>query len=230
MKQKKIYIFGCSGIAKSIIDSIRRLKLDLMINIVDSNESLRGQIFYKSYPIQHLSDLELNETKDSYAIFAFFKPADIFSRKDFIENTIKEFQLLNKTIIDPLAKVSSSAIIDSGSYIAPGVVVDSDVNIGRNCIILFNSIVSREVQIASNVFISASTVIKGSVTIGSASFIGAGALITKNIMGLNLINAGSFINKQVEKGSIIGTKSEIVTIALPEDKIAAQKKLRFFHP
>ena len=163
-------------------------------------------------------------------IFAFYKPYDIFTRSEFIANTVKQFGFQLATIIDDTSVISPSSIINKGCYIAPNVVIDADSQVGFNCIILFQSVVSREVNLGNNIFVSAGCVFKGSVSICENNFISAKTVITKDINAECFVNAGLVLNKKIEKSSIIGVRNDLVIVDLPEDRSSAQKKLRFFHP
>lgn len=230
--RKNLYIFGCSGIAKSMIDSISRLKNNSpdQIFLVDANKDLSGTTFYDNYPVIHLDELELGETQGNSAIAAYFKPRDIYKRNIEFEEVLRKYNLNRISIIDPAVSVSPSAEIGAGVYIAPNTVVDANAKVCDDSIVLFNTVVSREVTVGKNVFISASVVIKGSVTIGDSTFISAGCLVTKDIEGQAFINAGVMINDVVSSNTIIGNKSSIMTVNLPKDIASAERRLRFFHP
>ena len=230
--KKNLYIFGCSGIAKSIVDSVLRNPPDLVgqIFFVDSDKDKAGKSFYQDYPVLHLTDLNPKDTAGHYGIAAYFKPQDIYERKLAFKQVLADYQLKRLTVIDPSASISSSVDVGNGVYIAPNVVVDADAKIGDDSIILFNSVISRDVAVGDNVFISACVVLKGSIDVGQSTFISAGCLVTKDIIGRAFINAGVVVNSVVEPDTIVGNKANTLTINLPQDATAAQKKLRFFHP
>ena len=179
--EKNLFIFGCSGIAKSICDTLERLPPKYNeITLVDSNYSLHTNNFY-GYKVIKEEDLKHNISNGADVIFAFFKPSDIFNRNNYINDILHDYKLNLVSIIDPLAVISKSSEIGNGSYIASNVFVDSDVSIGRNCIILFNSVISREIKITDNTFISAGCVLKGSIAINESSFISANVSLANNI-------------------------------------------------
>jgi UDP-3-O-[3-hydroxymyristoyl] glucosamine N-acyltransferase len=229
--KKILYIFGCSGIGKSICDSIAKSKKYKYSNIIflDKSKNLQGEMFYGK-KVFSLKDLKKSQTLNQDVIFAFYKPYDIFSRTEFIVNTIKQYGFQLTTIIDDTSIISPSALVRDGCYIAPNVVLDADSHIGANSIILFQSVISREVFIGANVFVSAGCIFKGSVSICENNFISAKAVITKDINAHCFVNAGIVLNKVIDKSSIIGYQNNLISIKLPKDKTSAQKKLRFFHP
>ena len=141
--KKNLYIFGCSGVGKSICDSIyRSYKYEYeRIYFVDTNESLCGTTYYGKKVIS-IRKLNLTDTENQDVIFSFFKPNDIINRYNFIFKIKSDYRFNIVSIIDDMAVISPSAQIDSGCYIAPGVIIDADSSIGSNCIILFQSVIS----------------------------------------------------------------------------------------
>ena len=183
--KKNLFIFGCSGVGKSIIDTLDRLDLlnSFDVIFVETDPKYYESLFYKHFPVIPQSKLLDYHPKDQYFIISFFKPSNLFTRQSLFDELINKFSMSPFTVVDPTAVISRSADIGSGVYVAPRVIVDASSKIGSNSIILFNSVISREVSMGDNCFISASVVLKGSVTIGESVFISAGCLVTKNIDG-----------------------------------------------
>ena len=127
--KKNLYIFGCSGTGKSIIDLRRSSAYTYeTIVFVDQNPDLIGTMYY-GYPVLHLSELESKKTKDQHVIFAYFKPKDIFSRQKYIDKIIDKFKFELVSIVDPSAVVSPSATLGKGCYIAAFVYIDGDFSL-----------------------------------------------------------------------------------------------------
>ena len=228
--KKNLYIFGCSGVGKSICDSIDRSMLDfLKIYFVDNDSKKVDSSFYGKNVIS-LEKLKKIKQKNDKMIFAFFKPHNIFDREDYINKIRNELNIDLISVIDSSAVISPTATIGTGTYIGPNVVLDSDAKIGKNNIILFNSIISREVITADNCFISAGCVLKGSIKIKESSFISANASIAKNINAKSFINAGLLLTEEINQSSIVGCSDSLVTIELPDDTNKATKRLKFLHP
>lgn len=228
--KKNLYIFGCSGIGKSICDSLnRKPTIYEQIIFIDTDYKLSKDLFY-GYKVMFFGDLENVNVDGDHAIFAFFKPSNIFDRKILIDEVLSQNNLRLTTIIDPSAVVSASSIVGIGTYIGPNVVIDSDAKIGENCIILFNSVISREVEIVENCFISAGCVLKGSISIGSSSFVSANVSLARSIHGRSFINAGAVVTDEIIESSIVGSTRNLTKILLPDDEKKAMKRLRYLHP
>lgn len=227
---KNLYIFGCSGIGKSICDTLHRMSAIYdEIVFVDNDHHKFNNIFY-GCRVRSYDDLAEMQFEENHAIFAFFKPKDIFDREVLIDKILGKYNLQLTSIVDPTSVVSRTSNIGLGTYIGPNVIVDSDARIGENCIILFNSVISREVSITSNSFISAGCVLKGSISINKSSFISANVSLATNIHEKSFVNAGVVLTEEIVESSIIGMERTLKKMRLPEDKKSAQKRLRFLHP
>ncbi|MBU25798.1 MAG: hypothetical protein CMD99_07185 [Gammaproteobacteria bacterium] len=228
--RNKLYIYGCSGIGKSIFDSVKRGETKYTeVIFVDDDKSVVGSEFYNCDVISPDRLVNVRDPKDEI-IFAFFKPYDIFGRLNKIETFLKEVGLKSASVLDPQAAVSSTARVGQGVYIAPGVVVDSDAVVGDFSIILFNSVCSREVNLAKSTFVSAGCVFKGSVNVSKSSFFSANCSVTRDIHHHVFINAGTVVSKSPKSDSIVSARSEVAVVPLPESVQKAERRLKFLHP
>jgi UDP-3-O-[3-hydroxymyristoyl] glucosamine N-acyltransferase len=232
INKKNLYIFGCSGIAKSMIDSIIRLKqYDIgNITMIDKDVSLSGVEFYRKVPCISEDEFRNIQNKCGDYICAFYKPFDIFDRLEYAKSIESRYGLTPINVIDCTVNLSSTAKIGRGIYLAPGVIVDSDAQIGDHSIILFNSIISRECNIHENNFISGSVVVKGSVIVKSNNFISSNCVIVKDVGQNNFINSGIVLNRKDCERMIIAGKNVFIEVGLPASESAAKKKLRYMNP
>ena len=228
--EKTLYIYGCSGVGKSIVDTVARLNANYDEQIfVDDDEHKHSNLFY-GYNVISRQTLEQRSKPSDDIIVAYFKPVDIFTRGSKLSELKETVKAKFVTIIDPNATISPSASIGEGVYIAPNAVVDSDAKIGDHSIILFNTVVSREVSLAKSTFLSAGVVVKGSVVVAASSFVSANAVITKNVYAHTFINASLLVNHEVSENCIVSSKSDTISVPLTQNIKRAEKKLRFFHP
>ena len=229
MKKIRIFIFGCSGIAKSIIDSLQgQYTLDHQsIVVVEKDKSLETSDFYRGVPaISYAAFERMRDEKDLFVI-AFFKPENILDRLELADSMIGDRGLTPLTVIDTRAIISPTAKVAEGCYIGPGVVVDSNAEVGRHTTVLFNSVVSRDCCIAENNFISAGVVVKGGVRIGPSNFISASCNVLKNLGSHNFLNAGVRYASETLNSKIVFDASEQKEIVISDNRSTAYKQLRF---
>lgn len=83
-------------------------------------------------------------------------------------------------VCDIDAKVSETAEIDDGSYVAPGVIINAEAKIGKNCIINTGAIIEHDVKVGNGCHIAPGAIVLGGAEIGDFCMIGAGAVILPN--------------------------------------------------
>jgi len=127
------------------------------------------------------------------------------------------YQKYNKlhyiSLIHPKSIVSQSAIIEEGSVICAGAIVQPDVKIGKFCIINTNSNIDHESIIYDFVNINPSATLCGNVSIGQNTIIGANATIIEKIKigEYNVIGAGSVIIRNTEDNSkLVGVPGKLL--------------------
>ena len=84
-------------------------------------------------------------------------------------------------IIDPSAVVSSSAVIDEGSFIGKGTIVNAEASIGKMVIINTKALVEHECIVDDFAHVAVGAVLCGQVKVGKAVFIGANATVIQGI-------------------------------------------------
>ena len=91
--------------------------------------------------------------------------------------------------------ISPSAIIEEGSIIMNGAVINAKAHVAKNCIINSNAVIEHGVYISNHVHIAPSAIILGDVSIEEGCFIGAGAIIREGvtIRKKSIIRAGEVV-------------------------------------
>ena len=117
-------------------------------------------------------------------------------RKD-ISRKIKVNRYL--TALHPSAIISPHCFVGDGTVIMPGVIINSDVIIGKHCIINTKSSVDHECRVADFVHIAPGATLSGNVDIGECSWIGVGTCVKQGIkIGSNcIIGAGSVVVRNI---------------------------------
>ncbi len=210
MKQDLILI-GASGVAHEILDTIHDLNLKKnewnVLGVLDDDPSKIGKEFYQNTRIlgdrSYLSKVDQTKVQ---VLVTFSSPATFLKRHHYIEMLKAEFPKLKfATLVHPTAYISPSAEIGEGSYIGPGVIIDSCASVGDHVIILFHSVVSRFVSVDDYTFISASVNIVGNRKIGKSVYLGAKATINANLQDNILVDSAVLIKMDIESNAIVSS-------------------------
>lgn len=184
---KTIAIFGAGGHTKVIIDLIHNLDNYQIVGIYDD---LKEGVF-QNIPIIGKTD-KINSNYDEYIIG--------IGNDNTREKIYNQYPNLPWAIlIHPKSIVSKNAIINKGTVIFAGAVVQTDVNIGKHCIVNTNCNIDHESVIGNFTSICPGTTVCGNVHIGKLTFVGANSTIIQGIIiGNNcIIGAGSVIIKNI---------------------------------
>tara|TARA_B100000902_G_C27315235_1_gene920887 strand:+ start:3606 stop:4178 length:573 start_codon:yes stop_codon:yes gene_type:complete len=188
---KKIIILGSGGHATSCHELISKLPKIKFLGFCskESNVSKTNKIFSENEILKNPQKFKnlingIGHLKDnSIRKRLFFK----FKKKGFKFPIIK-----SKNSI-----ISNESEIEEGTQIFNHVIVNSKVQIGRNCIINNKSLIEHDVKIGDHCHISTGVIINGSVEIGNNCFIGSGSVLSNNIKikDNSFIKMGSLIKR-----------------------------------
>lgn len=139
------------------------------------------------------------------------KKQDVFDKLfiAFGYNCLKEKYLLYEqlkgqfsfaTIIANPAYIDTTAIIEEGVFIYPGVIIDKEVIVRNNVLINLGAVISHNVEIDESSFVGGNVSIAGFVKIGKRSFIGIGTSIidSVNVCSDCILGGGSVVVKDIK--------------------------------
>ena len=100
------------------------------------------------------------------------------------------------SLIHPSSIISNSAIVNEGTIIMTGAIIDMRVTIGEICVIWPGVVVNHDCCIGSNAFLCPNSTICGFSKIEESSFIGAGSVVVDHsiVPGESFVKAGSIFN------------------------------------
>lgn len=185
-----MYLYGASGHAKVIIE-ILELIGEPIEGLFDDNTSIAHLLNYPVKPFPGELD------PDNKLIISI--------GNNHIRRKITSFiKAQFGTAIHSSAIISKRSFIEPGTVVMGGVTINTDVKIGKHCIINTNSSVDHDSILVDFVHISPNVAICGGVEVGEGTHIGAGAVIIpgKKIGKWCTIGAGSVIIKDIPDYSI----------------------------
>ena len=193
-------IYGASGHARVIIDILLSIKEEIDV-IYDVNPQIRNILGYKV----------VNSTQElDNRIHSVIAIGNNRIRKKVAVSVGGAFVPF---LAHPTTVVSPSSQIGEGTVIMPLAAINSQVLIGRHCIINTGAVVEHDSILEDYVHISPKAAVAGNVRIGEGSHIGTGAVVIPGITigKWTTIGAGSVIIKDVpDYATVVGNPGRIV--------------------
>ena len=201
LESKSIYIFGYSGHAYVVIESI----LDLGFTIKGYFDIQKAN--HNPYNLKYMGSEKSVDLKQIVGSdFVFPCVGDNLLRNQMLQ-LFKEKGLNQCTIIDPTANVSPSAQIGVSTYVGKGSIINAQAQIGDACIVNSGAIIEHECGVSSASHIAPGAILCGNVQVGNKTLIGAKSVIRPNlfICGDVTLGAGSVLVKSIEnEGTWVG--------------------------
>lgn len=198
---ERILVLGMGGHAKSMVDAIERENKYEIAGYVVNDPNV--ELLDKRYPIlgndDDLPQLFLQGIKDVAVGIGFLGNNSL--RTDLYKR-LKKIGYNLPVVCDPSAIVASGVSIGEGAFIGKRVILNTDSQVGKMCIINTGAIVEHDCQIGDFSHVSVGTVLCGEVTIGMEAFIGANATVIqgRNVADGCIVGAGEVIRKNVTNG------------------------------
>jgi len=201
LESKSIYIFGYSGHAYVVIESI----LDLGYTIKGYFDIQKAN--QNPYDLEYMGSEKSVDLKQIVGSdFVFPCVGDNLLRNQMLQ-LFKENGLNQCAIIDPTVNVSPSAQIGVSTYVGKGSIINAQAQIGDACIINSGAIIEHECGVSSASHVAPGAVLCGNVQVGNRTVIGARTVARPNlsICGDVTLGAGSVLVKSIEnKGIWVG--------------------------
>jgi sugar O-acyltransferase (sialic acid O-acetyltransferase NeuD family) len=196
---KSLLLIGTGGHAKSCINLIEGSNKFFIKGLISEKKADVGKMIINKKIIGTDKDLFFLKKKIIYAGIGIGQVQNWKIRLKFFI-LLKNFGYKIPAIISKFSTVAKSSEVDEGTYIFDKVVVNSNVKIGKNCIINTGSVIEHDVRIGNNSHISTGAIINGETEVGNNTFIGSGAIIKNGIsIGNNcVIGIGKVIKSSIK--------------------------------
>ena len=183
MGTTKLNLYGAGGHGRVIVDIIRRLGWEIGV-IYDDDEGLTS---LDSIPVVPAKYLDVSQA-------LLLAIGDNYTRHTICERLQHE-DLLYPVLIDPSAIVSGKALIDRGTVVMQGAVIQAGTKIGEHCIVNTGAVVDHDVKISDFVHVAPNATVCGGVEIGEETLIGAGTCVIPGVkIGARcIVGAGSVV-------------------------------------
>ena len=196
-----MYLIGGSGHCKVIIDIIQKSNLDVIEGIIDDNPK-SDEIF--NIPVV------MNPKYDFlYSKFSIISIGNNNIRKK-IAGQISSSYL---TAIHPSSIIATNVIIEEGTVIMAGAILNPDVKVGKHCIVNSGAVVEHDCVLENFVHISPNAALSGNVFIGEGTHVGIGASIIQGVKIGKWVTIGAgtvIINDVPDYAVIVGNPGKII--------------------
>lgn len=191
-------IVGAKGFAKEVLEVVHQLNdIEHLVFYDDVNTDIPEKLFGRFPVLRNLHEAA-NYFKTSDNRFTIGIGNPVLRRK-----LLDKFETIGgmfSSTISPLATFGNYEVqIGLGSNILSGAIFSNSTELGKGCIVYYNTIITHDCKIGDFVELSPSVTILGRCTIDSYSQIGANATILPDVkIGKNVIvGAGSVVTKDV---------------------------------
>ncbi|MFT5753311.1 MAG: sugar O-acyltransferase (sialic acid O-acetyltransferase NeuD family) [Flavobacterium sp.] len=210
-------IVGAKGFAKEVLEVCYQLKqLDNLAFFDDVNADA-PDFLYDNFPVLKSIEAVANCFKTVDADFTIGIGNPVLRKK--LADQFEAMGGVYTSTISPLAYVGHFGnTIGKGTNILSGAIISNNVNVGKGCIIYFNSIITHDCIIEDFVEISPSVTLLGRCKIGKHTQIGSNATVLPDvIIGENVIvGAGSIVTKDVPANCLVFGVPAVIKKELPK--------------
>ena len=192
-----MFLYGAGGHAKVIMD-ILRAEGKCIEALIDDNKDLKEVMGVKvvNGELDNISPLIISIGNNR-------------TRKLIAEKVKAEFGMASH----PSAIISDSAVIEAGTVVMQGAIVQACAHIGKHCIINTGASVDHECIIEDFVHISPHSTLCGNVHVGEGAWIGAGTTIIPGVKigKWSVVGAGSVVTKDIPDGVLaVGNRCKVI--------------------
>lgn len=195
-----IFIFGASGHAKAVIDTVEREGRYDIAFLIDDAAILAGRKLC-GYDIVGGRD-EVSAAVAKYATAGCLVAiGDNEARTEAAAWLTGEgLQLVNS--VHPSAQLARGVQVGAGTVIMACTAINTDVEIGDNVIVNTSAIIDHDCCVSDGAHIAPGSILCGAVQVGRSAFIGAGATVIPKIkVGVGaVVGAGVTVLQDVPDG------------------------------
>jgi len=208
---KRIIVYGASGHAKVLLDTLERMGEYEIVGLVDDNVKLVGQ---EVFGHRVLGDTRILGEVRAMGVEASIVGIGDNKTRGALANRMLEYGLELINAIHPSACISGGVHIGPGSAMMANAVVNADSSLGANVIVNTAATIDHDNVIGDCVHLSPGVHLSGGVTIGAYSHLGTGVVVIPNIrIGEHVtVAAGSVVTKDLPDGiTAAGVPARVVT-------------------
>jgi sugar O-acyltransferase (sialic acid O-acetyltransferase NeuD family) len=196
---------GAGGHARVALESLRAAGGYEPVGFLDPREELWGTLV-DGVPVLGGDDL-LAPQYDAGVTRMFVglgSPSDTRPRRHLYERArAAGFEAV--TIVDPSARVSTSASLAAGATVLPLAAVNAGAAVGANAIVNTHAVVEHDCVVGDHAHVASGATLASGVVVGEGAHVGAGAVVRQGIrVGAGaVVGVGAAVVADVAAGSVV---------------------------
>lgn len=177
---KKIIIFGAGRGSRDVLQLIRQINAKSsaweVLGFVDADPKLKGKLVDGCVVLGDSYAVPSQET--IYGVTGVQIPQ---LRRKITENEIESRGLRLTNLVHPTIELPPDLQMEDGCIIYPGVIIASNVKLGKAVIVNYNTLLGIDLQVGDYTFIGPGVNITASCSIGRECIIGTGAIFMPGV-------------------------------------------------
>lgn len=206
-----ILLYGAGGHSKVVLD-ILLLSGQEVVGVIDDNPELTGGEFCGIPVLGTSAQLEALRGRASCGIVAIGNNAVRIEKADLLSSF--GFELV--TAVHPQATISGRVVLEPGTVVMGGAVINADTRLGRCVIVNTGATVDHDCELAEGVHIAPGANLAGRVKVGVLALVGIGASVIENVrVGCRaVVGAGAAVIADVPDDALVaGVPARIVKLS-----------------
>lgn len=202
MHTSKLILIGGGGHCKACIDVIESTNKFEIIGILDQTINVGKKVL--SYEVIGTDeDIPSMINSNTFFLITLGQIKSATLRLNIFQRLIK-LKANIATIVSPKAYVSKYAKLGVGTIVMHQALVNTEVNVGENCILNTGCIIEHEAVVGNHSHVSTQAIVNGGCIIGDEVFIGSNATVANHqvIASRVSVGAGSVVIKNIDESGI----------------------------
>lgn len=213
-KLGKIVIFGGGGFAREVHQLIEDINAVAptwhCMGFLDGDASRHGTLIHDLPVLGGVEWLESDACEGTSLVVAVGNPA---LRCKIVGALEREGRAHFATLVHPRAWVGNRVTIGPGSIVCAGVLITTDVALGRHVIVNIGSTIGHDAMVGDFVTIAPTVNVSGAVTLGEGADLGTGSTLIqgRQVGAWSIVGAGSVVVKDIEANvTAVGSPTRVI--------------------
>ncbi len=175
---RRLVLVAAGGLAREVLEAVRAAAPRREIRVLDDDPSRHGTLLH-DVPI--IGGLDVVTALDDVDVVVCAGHGSV--RRRLVERLLALGVPPGRfaTVVHPAARIPASGTIGAGSILLAGVVLTSDVRIGRHVVVMPQATLTHDVEVDDFATICAGVSLGGSVSIGAAAYLGMNACVRQGL-------------------------------------------------